>query len=153
MKKALTVSQIINGVEATLKAGISPGLNVIFGNIGDNRETLQKGVDFLLKYDDGSQVRTIRPVTPYPGCELFETAKQKGLLKDTGDFYENKHINSDLITVNFTELSDDEYYKVLYEANSILLNNYYNHKKISIEKQLKDLYINKNTTFRGFRHQ
>lgn len=152
MKKALTVSQIINGIESTIKEGISPGLNIIFGNIGDTKETLQKGVDFLIKYDDGSQIRTIRPVTPYPGCELFETAKKMGLLKDTEDFYENKHINSDLLTVNFTELSDEEFHKSLYEANLQLLENYYQKRKESAKRQLKNLYLEKNTSFRGFRH-
>ena len=39
-------------IEDTLKVGISPGLNFIFGNIGDSRETIKKTVDFLLKYDD-----------------------------------------------------------------------------------------------------
>ena len=72
MKKNLTTGQIVRGIEATLKAGISPGYNIIFGNIGDNRETLKTGVDFLLKYDDGAQMRTIRPVTPYPGSPLYD---------------------------------------------------------------------------------
>jgi len=71
MNKALTTKQIVRGIENTLAAGISPGLNIIFGNIGENRETLQKGVAFLLKYDDGAQMRTIRPVTPYPGSPLY----------------------------------------------------------------------------------
>ena len=39
MKKGLTTSQIINGIETTINAGISPGFNIIFGNIGDNLET------------------------------------------------------------------------------------------------------------------
>ena len=153
MKKALCVDQIIEGVETTLKEGISPGLNIIFGNVGDNKETLKKAVDFLVKYDDGSQIRTISPVQPYPGCELFETAKQKGLVKDTENFYENKLKNSDGLSINFTELSDDEFYKALYNANFQLLNNYYKNKMYSSEKQLKKLYINRNfDNFRGWRH-
>ena len=67
MHKNLTVAQITEGVENTLAEGISPGLNIIWGNIGDTVETLSKAVDFLLKFDDHTQLRTIRPVTPYPG--------------------------------------------------------------------------------------
>ena len=52
-EKGLTTDQVIKGIEATLAAGISPGFNIIFGNIGDTKETLNKGVEFLLKYDDG----------------------------------------------------------------------------------------------------
>ena len=151
MNKVLTTKQILKGIEATIEAGISPGFNIIFGNIGENKEILMKGVEFLLKYDDGAQMRTIRPVTPYPGSPLYYLAIEKGLLKDCEDFYENKHSNSDLMTVNFTDLSDNEYYEALMEANRTLIHNYNNKKQIEIQKQLEDLYINKNVAFRGFR--
>lgn len=151
MHKHLTVEQIHRGIEATMEAGISPGFNIIFGHIGDTPETLQKGVDFLLKYDDGAQRRTIVPVTPYPGCELYRDAVADGRLQGTGDFYENKHINSDLLTVNFTTMPDDEYYSVLKGANLALLNNYYAKKSQMTQMQVNDLYDNKNSTFRGFR--
>lgn len=151
MKKGLTTDQVIRGVEATLKAGISPGLNIIFGNLGDNRETLQKGVEFLLKYDDGAQLRTIRPVTPYPGSELYAQALEMGLLKDCRDFYENKHLNSDLLAVNFTELSDEEFYQVLEESNERLICHYFGRKKESLLDQNRRLYRQRDVSFRGFR--
>lgn len=151
MNKCLTVSQIIRGIEATLKAGISPGFNVIFGNLGDNRETLRKGVEFLLKYDDGAQLRTIRPVTPYPGSPLYYHAIKNGLLKDCADFYENKHVNSDLLAVNFTELSDREFHSALYDANRTLIKNYFKKKTASALNEAKRLYVELNSDFRGFR--
>ncbi|MHC9543655.1 MAG: radical SAM protein [Vulcanimicrobiota bacterium] len=151
MEKVLTTKQIIRGIKATLDAGISPGFNIIFGNIGDNKDTLMKGVEFLLKYDDGAQMRTIRPVTPYPGSPLYYYAIQKGLLKDCEDFYENKHINSDLLAINFTDLSDDEFHKILLEANTLLLTNYFDKKKHACIEQAKRLYLEKEATFRGFR--
>lgn len=151
MKKALTVSQITSGIENTLAVGISPGYNIIFGNIGETAESLQLGVDFLLKYDDHAQLRTIRPVTPYPGSPLYEYAIEKGLLKDCQDFYENKHTNSDLMSVNFTDMSDDEFYAVLYKANKTLLNNYYTAGQQKIEETMRKLYIERDSSFRGFR--
>lgn len=151
MNKALTTEQIIKGIEATLKEGISPGLNIIFGNIGENGSTLDKGVEFLLKYDDGAQLRTIRPVTPYPGSPLYYYAIQKGLLKDVEDFYENKHINSDLLSVDFTDMSDDEFYQCLQEANIKLVKNYYKKIETNTIKQINKLYVEKDANFRGFR--
>jgi len=151
MKKGLTTDQVIKGIEATLAAGISPGFNIIFGNIGDTRETLNKGVEFLLKYDDGAQMRTIRPVTPYPGSPLYYYAIEKGLLKDCEDFYENKHTNSDLLAVNFTDMSDDEFHQCLLEANTRLVTNYF-HKKLSTTlEEAKRLYLQRDARFRGFR--
>lgn len=152
MKKGLTVKQIIEGVENTLNAGINPGLNIIFGNIGDNKQTLNRGIDFLLKYDDGAQLRTIRPVTPYPGSELYYYAIEKGLLKDCEDFYENKHINSDLVAANFTDMPDDEFHRCLLDANTKLLTNYYKKKMTSAINQAKRLYLEKDASFRGYRH-
>ena len=151
MNKALTTKQIIEGVEATLEAGISPGYNIIFGNIGENRETLKKGVEFLLKYDDGAQFRTIRPVTPYPGSPLYYYAIKKRLLRDCEDFYRNKHLNSDLLAVNFTDMDDDEFHRCLLEANTRLIKNYFQKKLSAILEQTKKLYLEKDVSFRGFR--
>ena len=81
MKKALRPEMIIKGIEETLEVGISPGFGFIFGNRGDNKETLKKSVDFLIKYDDFAEKRTIRPVTPYPGSPLYTDAIQSGLLE------------------------------------------------------------------------
>jgi len=153
IKKGLTTDQIISGVEHTLNSGISPGLNIIFGNIGDNKQALNKAVKFLLKYSDGSQLRTIRPVTPYPGSPLYYYAIEKGLLKDCEDFYENKHINSDLLSVNFTELSDDEFYEALFDANKELVHAYYQNAYHDVIEDAKNLYFSKDVSFRGFRQR
>ena len=125
--------------------------NIIFGNIGENKETLNKGVEFLLKYDDGAELRTIRPVTPYPGSPLYYYAIEKGLLKDCEDFYENKHINSDLLAVNFTDMSDDEVHQCLLDANTRLITNYYQKKLSATIEDTKKLYLEKNAGFRGYR--
>lgn len=151
MNKSLTTEQIVRGIEMTLAAGISPGYNIIFGNIGENADTLGKGVEFLLKYDDHSQLRTIRPVTPYPGTPLFDYAVEKGLLKDVEDFYEHKHVNSDLLAVNFTSVSDDEFHRLLFDANKKLLENYFKHKLEQGIETARKLYMERDTSFRGFR--
>ena len=151
MNKALTTEMIVKGIEATLAAGISPGFNIIFGNIGESQESLDKGVEFLLKYDDGAQMRTIRPVTPYPGSPLYYHAIENGLLRDCEDFYENKHSNSDLLSVNFTNMSDDDVHRALFEANSRLIQNYFHKKMKDVVKQAENLYLAHNTNFRGFR--
>ena len=152
IKKGLRVEQIEEGIKTTLDADISPGFNIIFGNIGDSAETLRKGVEFLLKYDDGAQLRTIRPVTPYPGSPLYYTAIEQGKLEGCEDFYERKHVNSDLLAVNFTEMSDDDFHMALLDANSQLLRNYYARTIDQSIRQLEELYTGHNPDFRGFRH-
>ena len=142
MHKGLTRKIITRGIENTLKVGISPGLNIIYGNIDEPLEAIDEAVEFLLKYDDHAQLRTIRPVTPYPGSELFDYAIEHGLLKDTADFYENKHTNSDLLAVNFTKHSDEEIYKKLYEANMRLIDCYLEVQAEAYKKTCAELYFN-----------
>jgi len=151
MNKALTVKQITSGIENTLAAGISPGFNIIFGNIGETAESLRLGVEFLQKYNDYYQMRTIRPVTPYPGSPLYYYAIEKGLLKDCEDFYEHKHVNSDLLSVNFTDLSDDEVHRLLFEANQKLITDYYQAQIQKADETLRKLYLERDSSFRGFR--
>lgn len=150
MGKALTKDIIIRGVEATLDSGISPGLNIIFGSYGDNEETLDESVKFLRRYSDGSQLRTIRPVTPYPGSPLYYDAIRDGKLDGPEDFYENKHVNSDLLTVNFTEMSDENLHHELCVANSILAKSYYDFKTAIAIDSARQLYRG-DSSFRGYR--
>jgi radical SAM superfamily enzyme YgiQ (UPF0313 family) len=150
MNKKLTVKQIMKGVKTTKKVGIKMGLNIIWGNYGDTLKTLKKGRDFIKKYSDGSQLRTIRPVTPYPGSPLFFDAIKKGLIKDTKDFYK-KHVNSDLMTVNFTNVKDDIVYKELKYANDDLIRDYYRKNRNIALNQCWRFYNDKDVSFRGFR--
>jgi anaerobic magnesium-protoporphyrin IX monomethyl ester cyclase len=153
MNKRLDCDTIVKGIEATLAAGISPGLNLIWGNLGDNVETLGKAVDFLLRYDDHAQLRTIRPVTPYPGSQLFDECKKRGLVDDVEDFYERKHTNSDLFTVDLMGIGLEAAYQVLHAANKRLLDRYFQEKQASYSKQLKELYLHRDSTFRGWRQR
>jgi len=151
MGKGLTVDQIHTGVQNTLSVNLSPGLNLLWGFPQNSEADLWEEVEFLKKYCPGDELRTIRPVTPYPGCPLFEKAKKDDLVKNAEDFYENLHQNSDLISVNFMDYSDEEAHTMLYEANKALITNYYS-KKLDISlNTAKDLYIGNNTQFRGFR--
>jgi len=151
MNKQLTVNQIVGGIENTIAAGIHPGFNIIFGNIGETKEILMKGVDFLLKYNTYSQLRTIRPVTPYPGSPLYYYAIKEGLLEGPKDFYERKHINEELLAVNFTEMTDEEFHNALAEANEILIRDYYKAKCADTLEEMRKLYLKQNNDFRGFR--
>jgi len=151
MNKHLTVEQIIKGVEATKKAGIYPGLNFMWGNIGDTKTTLKKAVKFLLKYDGVAELRTIRPVTPYPGSKLYQRAINERLLGGPEDFYEAKHRNSDLATVTFTGIPDKDFNYDLFLANWQLLDGYYHRCLQEAQKECADFYDGKNPGFRGFR--
>ena len=152
MGKNLTVSQIEEGVKNTREAKIRAGLNVLFGNIGETKKILRKGCQFLIENDDHAQMRTIRPVTPYPGSPLFDYAVEKKMIRNVKDFYEKKHKNSDLFTCNFTDgMTEVEMYEELGKVNNRLTNKYFDAQKEKTIRQIDKLYTNKNAAFRGFR--
>ncbi len=157
MKKRTTVEQNIKAAEITKKAEIGLGLNFIWGNIGDTEESLKNNVMLIKKYNTYDQLRTIRPVTPYPGCDLYYEAIKRNKLKDAEDFF-RKFSNSDLLTVNFTDIPDDIYCSALFEANKYLITDHYENTTGDMAaaskmiKDFQDLYLGKNIKFRGARH-
>jgi radical SAM superfamily enzyme YgiQ (UPF0313 family) len=151
MHKGLTVDRIHQGVEDTLAAGCSPGLNFIWGFPGDTVENLEAATQFLLKYDPCDELRTIRPVTPYPGTELYRLAIEQGLLDGPKDFYGLKHINSDLFTVNFMDIDDDVAHLALFEANIRLADNYNKKRFKQVHDNAWKFYRGESADFRGWR--
>jgi radical SAM superfamily enzyme YgiQ (UPF0313 family) len=146
MNKRLTVEQQHAGVRATLAAGISPGLNVMWGNPGDSIATLDAAVEFLLRYDDHSQLRTIRPVTPYPGSALCAS-----LGWGAEEFYA-EHRNSDLVTHDFTGIGIPAMHEALGRANLRLLRAYRDAAAARDEEDCRALYSGEADGFRGWRH-
>ena len=137
--KKQTPDDAIMAVENCQEIGVMAGLNIIWGNKGDTAETLKMGADFLVKYNNTLHMRSIKPVTPYPGTPLYHDAIQMGLLKDEADFYE-KYENSDRMTCNFTNVSDEDFYKLLYEANSRVVEAFHTNKAKAIMRGYEYAY-------------
>lgn len=150
MKKRQIVEQSRVALEATRKAGISPGVNMLWGCPGDSEASLWAGVDMIKEYSDLTQRRTIRPVTPYPGSPLFHQAVAEGKLEGTGDFWE-KFTNSDLITVDFMDIPRADAHRMLYEANLELLRHHHAALDRHLDATARRLYIDGDADFRGWR--
>ena len=158
INKNVTVEQNIKTLKIVKEiGGIGMGLNFIWNNIGDTEESLMKNVELIKKYNTYFHCRTIRPVTPYPGSDLYYTAIEMGKLNGPGDFFE-KFRNSDLILINFMRMSNKKAYELLLKANTKLILDHHQHTDGDMEKakqliqQFKDLYLNKTKSFRGLRH-
>lgn len=152
--KRVTVEQNYEAAEICNKYKLPFGLNLIWGLLGDDAVTLSKNVEFIKQYTMKDQLRNLRPVTPYPGTPLYDQAIAEGKLEDTTDFY-NKFTNSDLLTVNFTELTDWQFHNNLFGANRELVMHYFDYdeeKAKPIIDQFYKLYFEGDTTFRGVRH-
>lgn len=157
MNKNTIVEENIKAAEITNSAGVGLGLNFIWGNKGDTEESLKNNVKLIKKYNLYDQLRTTRPVTPYPGSDLYYDAIEQGLLSGPEDFFK-KFKNSDLSTVNFTDIPNDLFYKMLFEANKDLVIDHYMHTTKNMEEANRiihdfyNLYFKGQTKFRGARH-
>ena len=157
MQKNTTVEENENAAKITYKYDIPFGINIIWNNINDTFKTLEQGKEFIKKYNLFGQLRTIRPVTAYPGTDLYNYALDKGLIKGPEDFFD-RFKNSDLIHTNFTDLDLKDMYNALYKANKELIYHHYKHTTGNMKeaeymaKQFYRLYFEKDYEFRGIRH-
>lgn len=151
MNKRQTEEDIVRTIETAHQVGIPVLINMIFGNLGDTRESLKKTLALFKKYNDFGDLRTIRPVTPYPGSPLYYHAIKEGLIKGPEDFYQ-KHRNLELLTANFTDIPDDEFYQLLMEANEEIITDYYMHMKDKAINAFRKVYYENDFDFRGTRH-
>jgi len=151
MGKGTTAEQNYRAAYLTSEVGIPFNMNILWGNIGDTASSLRRNVEFIKEFDSRQNIRTIRPPTPYPGCELYDIAIKQGKLSGPADFFD-KFKNSDLLTVNFTDMSDDEFYKLLYQANADLLDWHFEGKAQKLKQSFRKLYFDKDYSFRGARH-
>jgi radical SAM superfamily enzyme YgiQ (UPF0313 family) len=151
MRKGQTADENYKCATATKKVGIPFNINILWGMPGDNPSSLRSGVKFIQEFDAGRNIRTIRPPTPYPGCELYEQAIIEGKLTGPSDFYE-KFNNSDRLTVNFTNMTDETFYMHLYAANSNLLHWQMEKKATQLTAQFYNVYFKNDYKFRGARH-
>jgi len=154
--KRVTVEQNIKAAEIAKRHGIGVGLNFIWGLPGDSEKSLRDNVEFIKKYNQYDYIRTIRPVTPFPGSPLYYEAIRRGLLKGPDDFF-NRFKNSDLYMVNFMGIPENEIYQMLFEVNKDLILDHYRNTNNDMEAanclidQFYNLYFNNDYTFRGAR--
>lgn len=157
MNKRTKVEQNRKAAEIVKKSGIGMALNFLWGNKGDDEKSLKDNVEFIKKYNTYQQIRTIRPVTPYPGCDLYYDAIKRGLLSGPEDFFE-RFKNSDLLTVNFTNIPEKRFYELLFQANKELISDHFSHTSGDLNQaqdlidQFFNLYFKGGSKFRGARH-
>ncbi len=157
MGKRTTVEQNVRAVNIANKAGLGLGMNFLWGNLGDTEASLVSNVQMTRELNMYYHLRTIRPVTPYPGCDLYYEAIRRGLLKGPEDFFDRFN-NSDLLTVNFTDIPEKRFYESLFNANKELILDHYEHTSKNMEEanqligQFYNLYFKGEYKFRGARH-
>jgi hypothetical protein len=87
MKKEITVKQIQNAICMTEEAGLGMQGNFIFGDIAETTESIKETVSFFRRWCQHHMVN-FGFVTPYPGSQIFDFCRQRGIIGDKREFYE-----------------------------------------------------------------
>lgn len=106
MRKGTTINQIEDALKLVLKSDIHIQGNFIFGDIAETWETAMNTLDW---WKNHTQYRIdFSMISIYPGTYLYKYACEKGLITDRV-----KYLQEGCPQVNVSQLSDDEFAKLL----------------------------------------
>jgi anaerobic magnesium-protoporphyrin IX monomethyl ester cyclase len=105
MRKGISPAQTIKAFKWAKEVGLMTVANVVLGFPSETKETIWQTIKFIEKLNPSDVGYYI--ATPYPGTPLYESVKEKGLLKVT-DFnkYDTATPVFDMITMSEQELRD-----------------------------------------------
>jgi radical SAM superfamily enzyme YgiQ (UPF0313 family) len=115
--KGTKLEQIRDAVKLAKEFGFEITLFFMIGNLYENRETMQKTIDFAKELDPDFVQFTI--ATPYPGTALYEIVKREGklLVKDWEEYgsyegkayFEHGELNKELVEGMYRKAYRDFY--------------------------------------------
>ncbi len=122
MKKGITVEQAEEAVRLTHDSGMICSPTFMIGIPGETNETVMETVGFFERTD-------ILPTrlfiaNPYPGTELYDRAVRDGRIPDRLKFLNEIGDATDM-SLNMTDMNDDELLGLRREAELLIHRNYY----------------------------
>lgn len=120
--KEETVEQNRNAIKLTRKAGMVPLAFMMFGMIGETRETIAETVAFCKELGITPRLTF---TMPFPGTPLFAQAKALGKIEDDLESYLQKTGTFlDRLNINLTDIPDRELIELRKQAERGLLRHY-----------------------------
>jgi radical SAM superfamily enzyme YgiQ (UPF0313 family) len=123
MNKRITVDQIKKTIKTCLKLDLIPGMGMIIGYPGENKNTIQETINMFKEI--GYPALKFRYITPYPGSRLYNECVKNNIIKDEEKYLESIGDGTGpyRYRFNFTDFSDEELTAILpYTVNTILKN-------------------------------
>ena len=106
IKKRITREQIDNALKWAKEVGLYVVANFMIGNIGDDRESIEKSVNYAIENDD-IDVPAFTVITPLKNTEVFDIAERRGWIRNADwDFYDQKTVNMRNEALDFHELEE-----------------------------------------------
>ncbi len=110
MKKQVTVAQAKQAINWTQQLVDWAACSFMIGTPSETRETIRETVEFCKELDLAPEV--IFFMTAYPGTELYEQAMAAGKIPDEEAYILDLGEQGERIRINFTDIPDDELYRV-----------------------------------------
>lgn len=79
MKKGIKIEQAVRAVKWAKKVGIETAVTFIIGMLGETKDEIKRTIQFAQKLKPDYAQFSI--ATPFPGTELFTTARKRGLIQ------------------------------------------------------------------------
>jgi radical SAM superfamily enzyme YgiQ (UPF0313 family) len=132
MNKKVTIKQNKEAIINTLKVGMVPVAQMIFGYPGEDRKTIQETIDFYREIHYSPPTPDYKPaelslITPLPGSSLYAYCIQSQKILDEEDYLlriEKGYDRGCPLLVNFTDFSNDELLQLKDDTEKILYTNY-----------------------------
>jgi radical SAM superfamily enzyme YgiQ (UPF0313 family) len=115
MNKHATVEENERAINNTLKAGLVPVVQMIYGYPGEDKNTIRETVNFFHRVHyspptpDGKA--NFNLIAPLPGSPLYEETLKKGLIKDEEEYLlkiETGYNPGSPVMINFTQFTNAE---------------------------------------------
>jgi len=110
MKKQVTVTQAKQAIRWTQKHVDWAACSFMIGTPGETWETIRETVEFCKELDLAPEV--IFFMTAYPGTELYEMARASEKIPDEEAYILDLGEQGERIRINFTDIPDDELYRI-----------------------------------------
>jgi len=141
MSKRATREQARQAIENTRAAGLRCPVSFMIGYPGETRATVMETVEFCREMN--IPLSALMFTCPYPGTELYEQVKGSARFKEQYGSEEAFVLElSDAVdlTVNLTEMSDEELMSLRAEALEMAGRNYRPPSAEEVEQQERELY-------------
>ena len=139
MQKRATLAQVQEAIENTRKAGLRSPLAFMMGYPGETRETVMETVEFCKKVNIPLAGMTF--TCPYPGTALYEQVLREGKIKKEDEEKWVLRMGDAVdLTINLTEMEDEELVKLRAEALALAKANYRAPSAEELARQERELY-------------
>lgn len=132
MNKGVTVAQNEKAIRETLKTGLTPVIQMMFGYPGEDEGTIKETVDLLKRIHcsvplPNSPEPQLSLTTPLPGSPLYDQVLKEGLIKDEDEYLskiELGYSRGSPVIINFTKFTNEELFALKEKAEREIYANY-----------------------------